>query len=61
MAKDLAIVLNNGSINSAVARRDTTIMPFRPRDSEIAPATIMAGASRPVVSESARLLSAALT
>jgi hypothetical protein len=49
------------SISTADASSDPTIICVRPRDSENAPAMIIAGARKPVVSESGKLLSAALT
>ena len=46
---------------TADKKSEPTIIDFRPRASDSAPATIMAGARRPVVSDSERLDSAALT
>ena len=47
------------SVKKAEASTEATITGFRPSVSEIAPATSMAGAIRPVVAESARLACAA--
>ena len=49
------------TVSMAAAKSDTTITDFRPHASESAPAIRTEAASRPVVSESERLLSAALT
>ena len=49
------------TVSSADAKSDQTMIVFRPRTSENTPATIIAGARSAVVSESARLLCAALT
>ena len=48
-------------VRSADASNEASISGTRPRASEIVPATISAGASSPVVKESGKLLSAALT
>ena len=49
------------TVSRADASSEPTIIDFLPRDSESAPATIIAGASSPLVSESDKLLCAALT
>jgi hypothetical protein len=49
------------TVSIAAAKSDTTITDFRPHASESAPAIRVEAARRPVVSESERLLSAALT
>jgi len=49
------------TVSIAAAKSDTTITGFRPRASEREPAIRTDAARRPVVRESERLLSAALT